>query len=175
MQNESGKISIREKICYGLGDSSANIFFGMTMMFLPYFYTDVVGLTAGAMGTLFLIARLVDAFSDPFIGNFADRQINKVRPLSSIPSLFGHTVRPFLFSRFPSTIPSLYMETCLCIRNLYFPHPDVCWHGSTICRTSFRPDRRSSRALVHQFLSLPTCQVSIPAVFGRCPDVCCLV
>ena len=64
MQNKSGKISIREKICYGLGDSSANIFFGMTMMFLPYFYTDVVGLTAGAMGTLFLIARLVDAFSE---------------------------------------------------------------------------------------------------------------
>lgn len=85
MQNESEKISIREKICYGLGDSSANIFFGMTMMFLPYFYTDVVGLTAGAMGTLFLIARLVDAFSDPFIGNFADRHSTK----------HGH-YRPFL-------------------------------------------------------------------------------
>ena len=85
MQNKSGKISIREKICYGLGDSSANIFFGMTMMFLPYFYTDVVGLTAGAMGTLFLIARLVDAFSDPFIGNFADRHKTK----------YGH-YRPFL-------------------------------------------------------------------------------
>ena len=85
MQNESEKISIREKICYGLGDSSANIFFGMTMMFLPYFYTDVVGLTAGAMGALFLIARLVDAFSDPFIGNFADRHSTK----------HGH-YRPFL-------------------------------------------------------------------------------
>lgn len=85
MQNESEKISMREKICYGLGDSSANIFFGMTMMFLPYFYTDVVGLTAGAMGTLFLIARLVDAFSDPFIGNFADRHSTK----------HGH-YRPFL-------------------------------------------------------------------------------
>ncbi|WP_173443228.1 MFS transporter [Selenomonas ruminantium] len=85
MQNDSGKISIREKICYGLGDSSANIFFGMTMMFLPYFYTDVVGLTAGAMGVLFLIARLVDAFSDPFIGNFADRRETK----------YGH-YRPFL-------------------------------------------------------------------------------
>ena len=69
----NGKVSIREKICYGLGDSSANIFFGMTMMFLPYFYTDVVGISASAMGILFLVARLVDAFSDPIIGNFADK------------------------------------------------------------------------------------------------------
>ena len=78
-------MSIREKICYGLGDSSANIFFGMTMMFLPYFYTDVVGLTAGAMGLLFLVARLFDAFSDPIIGRFADKHETK----------YGH-YRPFL-------------------------------------------------------------------------------
>ena len=81
----NGKVSIREKICYGLGDSSANIFFGMTMMFLPYFYTDVVGISASAMGILFLVARLVDAFSDPIIGNFADKHETK----------YGH-YRPFL-------------------------------------------------------------------------------
>lgn len=82
---DNGKVSIREKICYGLGDSSANIFFGMTMMFLPYFYTDVVGISASAMGILFLVARLVDAFSDPIIGNFADKHETK----------HGH-YRPFL-------------------------------------------------------------------------------
>lgn len=67
------KLSIKEKVCYGLGDSSANIFLGMTMMFLPYFYTDVLGISAAAMGVLFIVARLVDAFYDPFIGNIADR------------------------------------------------------------------------------------------------------
>ena len=84
MQPAADHISIREKICYGLGDSSANIFFGMTMMFLPYFYTDVVGLTASAMGALFLIARLVDAFSDPIIGNFADR--HETNTVITVPS-----------------------------------------------------------------------------------------
>lgn len=67
------KLSVKEKICYGLGDSSANIFLGMTMMFLPYFYTDVLGISAAAMGTLFIVARLIDAFYDPIIGNVADR------------------------------------------------------------------------------------------------------
>ncbi|RLM09138.1 hypothetical protein BIY27_16245 [Gibbsiella quercinecans] len=67
------KLTIKEKVCYGLGDSSDNIFLGMTMMFLPYFYTDVLGISAAAMGILFIVARLVDAFFDPFIGNIADR------------------------------------------------------------------------------------------------------
>lgn len=71
------KLTIKEKICYGLGDSSANIFLGMTMMFLPYFYTDVLGISAAAMGILFIVARLVDAFFDPFIGNIADRTRTK--------------------------------------------------------------------------------------------------
>lgn len=71
------KISIREKICYGLGDSSANIFLGMTMMFLPYFYTDVVGISAASMGVLFLVIRLFDACYDPFIGNIADNTRSK--------------------------------------------------------------------------------------------------
>lgn len=71
------KLSIKEKICYGLGDSSANIFLGMTMMFLPYFYTDVLGISAAAMGILFIVARLVDAFYDPFIGNISDRTRTK--------------------------------------------------------------------------------------------------
>ena len=75
--NQQDKLTIKEKICYGLGDSSANIFLGMTMMFLPYFYTDVLGISAAAMGVLFVVARLVDAFYDPFIGNVADRTRSK--------------------------------------------------------------------------------------------------
>ena len=108
----NGKVSIREKICYGLGDSSANIFFGMTMMFLPYFYTDVVGISATAMGVLFLVARLVDAFSDPIIGNFADKHETK----------YGH-YRPFLLYL---AVP--YGLSCF----LVFLAPDLSYTGKLI-------------------------------------------
>lgn len=66
-------VSFREKFCYGLGDTSANIFMGMTMMFLSIYYTDVFKLNPAAMGTLFLITRLIDAISDPVIGSLSDR------------------------------------------------------------------------------------------------------
>lgn len=66
------------------------------MMFLPYFYTDVLGISAAAMGILFIVARLVDAFYDPFIGNISDRTRTKhgsYRPFA----LVGDPLRYFLF------------------------------------------------------------------------------
>ncbi|WP_347291393.1 glycoside-pentoside-hexuronide (GPH):cation symporter [Kluyvera georgiana] len=76
-------IRFREKFCYGLGDTSANIFMGMTMMFLSIYYTDVFKLNPAAMGTLFLITRLIDAISDPVIGSISDRtrsRLGRYRP-----------------------------------------------------------------------------------------------
>ncbi len=61
MSSYAQKISLREKIAYGLGDTSMNILMGFTMMFLTIFYTDVFKLNPAAMGTLFLVARIVDA------------------------------------------------------------------------------------------------------------------
>lgn len=42
-------------------------------LFLAYFYTDVFGLPAAIMGTMFLVVRVVDAFIDPCIGALVDR------------------------------------------------------------------------------------------------------
>ena len=67
------KISLREKICYGLGDTSFNIFMGFTMMFLTIFYTDVFKLDPIVMGTLFLVTRIIDTISDPLLGMISDR------------------------------------------------------------------------------------------------------
>jgi glycoside/pentoside/hexuronide:cation symporter, GPH family len=70
-------ISFKEKFSYGLGDASANIFMGMTMMFLTIFYTDVFRLDPATMGTLFLVTRFIDAITDPLIGMFADKTRSK--------------------------------------------------------------------------------------------------
>ncbi|WP_019026130.1 glycoside-pentoside-hexuronide (GPH):cation symporter [Colwellia piezophila] len=70
-------ISVKEKIAYGLGDTASNIIFQTVMMFLLLFYTDVMGLSPAAVGTMFLVVRLIDAITDPIMGNIADNTKTK--------------------------------------------------------------------------------------------------
>lgn len=72
MPPETEKLSIKEKIGYSLGDTASNLFFQTFILFLPIFYTDVFGLPAAAMGTMFLVTRIFDAVNDPIMGTIAD-------------------------------------------------------------------------------------------------------
>ncbi len=67
------KISVLEKIGFGLGDTASNLFFQTFMLFLLYFYTDVFGIPAAVAGTMFLVTRIWDSVNDPLMGVIADR------------------------------------------------------------------------------------------------------
>lgn len=67
------KLKFREKLGYGLGDTASNFFFATFNVFLLYYYTDIFGLSAAAVGTMFLLTKILDAVSDPIMGLIADR------------------------------------------------------------------------------------------------------
>jgi GPH family glycoside/pentoside/hexuronide:cation symporter len=71
------KISVKEKIGYGIGDAAANFIFQTMLVFQLAFYTDTFGITAAAAGTLFLVVRVFDAVFDPLMGVVADRTNTK--------------------------------------------------------------------------------------------------
>ncbi|MFP4547882.1 MAG: MFS transporter [Fidelibacterota bacterium] len=71
------KLSVKEKIGYGLGDTASNLYFQMYINFLLFFYTDVFGIPAAAAGTLFMVSRFWDAVNDPMMGVIADRTDTK--------------------------------------------------------------------------------------------------
>src|SRR4030042_1330805 len=73
MQGISEKLSLKEKIGYSLGDTASNIYFQTFIIFMLNFYTDVFGLPAAAVGTMFLLTRIFDAINDPIMGTIADR------------------------------------------------------------------------------------------------------
>ena len=70
---QDDKLSLREKIGYGLGDAGGTVITCLIMNFLTFFYTDVFGLTPALVGTLFIALRVFDANSDPIMGVLADR------------------------------------------------------------------------------------------------------
>lgn len=67
------KLSVREKVGYALGDVATNFFFQSMILYQTRFYTDTVGLSASAVGWMFLVLRLGDAVFDPIIGALSDR------------------------------------------------------------------------------------------------------
>ena len=61
-----------DKIGYMLGDLANDFFFIFASSFLMVFYTNVLGITPGVVGTLFLTARVIDAFTDIGMGRIVD-------------------------------------------------------------------------------------------------------
>lgn len=76
-------VSLREKVCYGLGDSACNVVYGLCSTLLTFFYTDYVGISMATVGIIFLITRVFDGISDIIMGFITDRtksKYGKARP-----------------------------------------------------------------------------------------------
>lgn len=108
----SDKLSFKEKVGYGLGDTASNFYWQTFLNFLLFFYTDVFGITAAAAGTMFLIVRAADTGIDPIMGVIADR--TKTR--------WGH-YRPYLLL---GCLPMAIMGV------LMFTTPNFSPHGKLV-------------------------------------------
>ncbi len=72
--NENGTraFGLRDKIGYMFGDFGNDFTFIFASSFLMVFYTKVMGIRSEAVGTLFLAARIIDAFTDITMGRIVD-------------------------------------------------------------------------------------------------------
>ena len=70
---QNGKLAPTQRIGYGVGDFGINLYFISVMTYLLYFYTDVLGISAVAAGGVLLVARIIDAVTDPIMGAIAER------------------------------------------------------------------------------------------------------
>ena len=71
------KISLKERFSYGLGDLACNLMFQLITAYLMFFYTDVAGIGLGAISLIMLVARVVDAVTDPMMGVVIDKTHTK--------------------------------------------------------------------------------------------------
>lgn len=67
------KTSISEKIAYGMGDVACNVVYALTSGLIVYFYTNVIGVSAGVVGTILLVSRVFDGVSDLLIAQLMDK------------------------------------------------------------------------------------------------------
>lgn len=64
---------MRDKVGYLFGDFGNDFTFIFSTMMLMKFYTDVMGVSAGVVGLVMTVARIVDAFTDVTMGRICDR------------------------------------------------------------------------------------------------------
>lgn len=79
----AARVPFLEKIAYSSGDLAFNLVYVATGSYLMFFYTEVVGIPAGVVGTMFLVARLLDGVWDLAVGGLMEKlrsRFGKARP-----------------------------------------------------------------------------------------------
>ncbi|WP_137601536.1 glycoside-pentoside-hexuronide (GPH):cation symporter [Paucilactobacillus nenjiangensis] len=69
-------LKLRNKIGYMVGDVGNNFLFDMGQLYLLKYFTDQLGLNSAVAGTIFLVAKVWDAFMDISVGTWIDNRTN---------------------------------------------------------------------------------------------------
>jgi GPH family glycoside/pentoside/hexuronide:cation symporter len=70
---EPRKLSLGRKLGFAVGDYACNLYWQSVSLFLLFYYTDAVGLSAGTAGLIYMVASIWDGMIDPVMGAVAER------------------------------------------------------------------------------------------------------
>lgn len=142
------KLRIKEKIGYGFGDFASSMFWKMFSVYLLFFYTDVFGISAAIVGTMFLVTRIFDGINDPIMGIIADKtntKWGKFRPYllwMAIPfSLVG--VLTFTTPELSTSSKIIYAYVTYCLMMIVYTAVNVPYASLMGVMTSDLKDRTS--------------------------------
>jgi len=62
------RLTKKEKVSYGLGAVGKDMVYMLSANYILYYYQDIMGVSAFAMGVILMAARIFDAFNDPIMG-----------------------------------------------------------------------------------------------------------
>lgn len=95
------KLTGKEKVSYGLGAVGKDMVYMLSASYILYYYQDILGVSAVAMGFILLAARIFDAFNDPIMGVIVAKtrtKWGKFRPWLFIGTLLNAIVLYLMFA-----------------------------------------------------------------------------
>lgn len=106
---ETKKLSGKEKTSYGLAAVGKDLCYMLSASYVLYYFQDIMGVSAAAMGVILLVARVFDAFNDPIMGIITAKtktRWGKFRPWLFIGTVLNAVILYVMFSAPPSLSPS---------------------------------------------------------------------
>ncbi len=99
------RLSWKEKASYGLGAVGKDMVYMLSASYVLYYFQDVLGVSAVAMGMILLAARVFDAFNDPIMGVIVAKtntKWGKFRPWLMIGTLTNAAILFLMFAAPPA-------------------------------------------------------------------------
>ena len=104
MEESKQRLSGKSKLSYALGAVGKDMVYMLSASYVLYYFQDILGVSAIAMGTILLVARVFDAFNDPIMGVVVAKtktRWGKFRPWLLIGTLTNAVVLFLMFSAPP--------------------------------------------------------------------------
>ena len=106
--DEKMKLSGTAKASYGLAAVGKDMVYMLSASYVLYYFQDLLGVSAAAMGVILLVARVFDAFNDPIMGAIVAKtrtKWGKFRPWLLIGTITNALVLILMFAAPPSLSP----------------------------------------------------------------------
>ena len=103
--DEKVRLGGREKFAYGIGAAGKDMVYMLSASYVLYYYQDIMGVSAVAMGIILFIARIFDAFNDPIMGIIVAKtktKWGKFRPWLFVGTLTNAIILYLMFSAPPT-------------------------------------------------------------------------
>jgi melibiose permease len=97
-------LTLKEKASYGLGAVGKDMVYMLSASYILYYYQDILGVSAIAMGAILMAARIFDAFNDPIMGVIVAKtrtKWGKFRPWLLIGTILNAIVLYLMFAAPP--------------------------------------------------------------------------
>lgn len=155
----SDKITLQTKLSYGLGALGKDFACAPIYIFLMFYFTDVAGLSAAFVGTIFLAARIIDAVTDPMMGVIVDNtrsKFGKFRPWIVIGTMLNAIVLVGLFSThmFEGSTLYIYAAAAYILWGLTYTIMDIPYWSMIPALSSERQEREKLVVWPRLFASL---------------------
>lgn len=166
------RLTRREKFAYGIGAVGKDLAYMLSSGYVLYYYQDILGVSAFAMGIILLIARAFDAFNDPIMGVIVAKtrtKWGKFRPWLLIGTVSNAVMLYLLFAAPPGLSGRglvIYAAVFYILWGVTYTMMDIPYWSMVPAFTDSGKERENLSALARSCAGVGSAIISIAAIIS---------